>query len=188
MSVNVLVSKEMVNNAPNKKADEPISKQDEIDLAGYYKIPNYWSQVGPWGGYSSPAALALADKQQVNQNNAETDQKESHYLRSVNEMKGELTGFKVEGIGGKIGHVADVIIDEVNWKISYLVVETSKFFTANFILVATDWINDIQSHDKKIYVEVDSEKVTNVTDFDIHAPITKEYEKKLYAGLGKENE
>ncbi|WP_162632618.1 PRC-barrel domain-containing protein [Paraliobacillus zengyii] len=185
-TVDVLASKEKVRNAPNKKADEPISKQDEIDLTGYYGWPNYWSQIGPWGGFSTPAALAVADKQREIQEKAKADQKESHQLRSVNEIKGELTGYKVEGIGGKIGHVSDVIIDEENWKITYLVIETSKFLAANFILIATDWISDIHWYDKKIYVEVDNEKVKNVTDFDIHAPLTKEYEEKLYSDLGKQ--
>lgn len=186
-AVNVLASKEIVKSAPHKKENEPISKQYEIDLAGYYDIPIYWSGTGPWNGFPTPVALGLADKQKMIQSEDETVQDDNNHLRSVNEVRGELTGYTVEGIGGKIGFVFDVIIDDLNWKINYLVVETSKFLAANYILVATDWINDVQWQDKNIDVEVDNEKVTNVTDFDIHAQITKEYEEKLYAGLGKEN-
>ncbi|WP_275896253.1 PRC-barrel domain-containing protein [Paraliobacillus sediminis] len=184
-AVNVLTSKETVKSAPHKKENEPISKQYEIDLAGYYEIPIYWSGTGPWSGFPTPAALGLADKQKMIQSKNATSQEDNNYLRSVNEVRGELTGYTVEGIGGKIGYVFDVIIDDSNWKINYLVVETSKFLAANYILVATDWINDVQWQDKNIYVEVDSVKAKNVTDYDIHAHITKEYEDKLYSALGK---
>ena len=184
-TVNVLASTDTVKNAPNKNENEPVSKQDEVNLANHYGWPNYWSTVGPWGGFANPSVLAVSNKVAEIQDATEADYIDEHHLRSVNEIKGDFTGYSVEGSDGKIGHVSDFVIDDTNWEISYLVVETSRLLVGNFILIAKDWVQDIHWSDKKVFVDIAEEQAKEAADFDTEKPITREYEAELYSKLGK---
>lgn len=189
-TVNLLASKETVKNAPNKMEDQPISKQVEVDLADYYGWPTYWnsySLLGPWGGYLGPMQLMDAQNQGLIQEDVRSNKKEDNHLRSANEVKGEFFGYQVNTIDEKIGHVTDFVLDETNWKITYLVVETSNLLpgSSNSYLLATDWIQDIQWQKQEVTVNLTKEQVEKGIGFDRNTPITREYEEKLYTIFDK---
>lgn len=188
-TVNVFASKEIVKNAPNKKEDQPISKQAEIDLAEYYGWPTYWnsySVLGPWGGYPTPMKLIDAKNTGLIEKEIRSGQTD-HHLRSTNEIKGEFFGYQVDSIDKKIGHVTDFVVDETNWKITYLVVETNNLLPGNSksYLLATDWIQDIQWENQRVTVDLTKEQVEKGIGFDRNTPITREYEEQLYTSFDK---
>jgi len=49
------------------------------------------------------------------------------HLRSTK----DITGYHIQALDGEIGHVTDFIIDEENWSIRYLVVDTKTGGTEN---------------------------------------------------------
>lgn len=180
--LNVFASKEEVKNAPHKNEDKPVSKQVEMDLADYYGWPLYWGGLSPWRGYATPTDLAQAYENGIRANaNMDTSIIDAdHHLRSINEIKGDFTGYDVTGLDGEIGKVSDLVIDDYNWKISYLVVETSKILTGKFTLISPDRVKDIQWDKKEIFVDITERQAKQDADFNPTQPIPTKYEERLY--------
>lgn len=183
--IDLTESAEKVKNAPIKNEHTQISKHNEEELANYYGWPNYWTGVGPWGGFSTPSELTVAHREEKLQRGVQADGDDLHQLRSVNDVKGELTGFNVEGTDEKIGNVSDFVIDQKTWQIKYFVVDTSKILAGDLVLLAKDWITEINWHDKKFFVNVTKELAEKAANFDSSTEITSEYEDNLYSNFGK---
>lgn len=185
--VTVTLSKEKVKNAPHKNEDEPISEQEELNLVNYYGWPNYWGAVAPWGGFAYHSEIGIPYKDFNDENTEQQEgQQKKYHLRSVDEIKGDITGYSVKGLDNDIGNVRDFVLDVNDWSIAYLVVETGKLLTGNFVLIATDWVHDIKLADKSIFVDVRAEDAKQAADFDFEQDISKDYETKIYTTFGKD--
>ncbi|CQR47515.1 PRC-barrel domain protein [Paraliobacillus sp. PM-2] len=188
-SLHVLATTEMIKNAPNQHEDEPVSKQAETKLINYYGWPNYsfglGGLAGPWGGYTYPQDLVDAQNSGLLQNDVSTDDAMDHHLRSVNEIDGSFFGYRVEASDGEIGHVSDFVIDDENWKIYYIVVNTNDPLASDHILLSTDWINKVEWASQKVFIDLTKDQFKEIKDFDPNEPITRAYEEKLYSKLGK---
>jgi sporulation protein YlmC with PRC-barrel domain len=152
-TINVFASMETVKNAPHKHEAEPISKQAEYELNDYYGWPHYWPGFGnnlPWGGFVTP--LELANAHNDGSGNITNNNQPEHHLRSADEVKGSLFGYQIETPDGRIGQVDDLIIDEVNWKLTHLVVNTKQSLIDNYILISTDQVQSIDWKEKEITV------------------------------------
>ncbi|GGM42743.1 hypothetical protein GCM10011351_30870 [Paraliobacillus quinghaiensis] len=190
-SLNVLASKETIKNAPNRDEDEPVSKQAEMELFNYYGWPNYSFGLGgvvgpgPWGGYTYPQELVDAQNRGVLQDGVSEDDANEPNLRSVNEIDGSFFGYDVEASDGEIGHVTDFVIDDKNWKIYYIVVDTKGLLTSEHILLSTDWISNVEWESKKVSIDLNKEQFKKIKEFKTNEPITRAYEEELYSRLGK---
>ncbi|WP_334313205.1 PRC-barrel domain-containing protein [Terrihalobacillus insolitus] len=190
-TVNVFATKETVKNAPHQLDDAPVSKQTEQHLANYYGWPTYWSGLGlgAWGGYDNPYAFGDAYNNGLIQNNVSADDLGDDHLRSTNHIKGDFTGYRIEALDGEIGHVSDFAIDETNWKIEYLVVETRNWLLGEFVLIATGWVKEINWEDKKVLINLTKEQVKQGAELDpdSNRPIIRHDEEQVYASTRKQN-
>lgn len=106
-------------------------------------------------------------------------------MRSVNEIDGSFFGYHVEASDGEIGHVTDFVIDDKNWRIYYIVVDTKDPLTSEQILLSTDWINNVEWERKNVSIDLTKEQFNEMKEFKTNEPITRAYEEDLYRRLGK---
>ena len=65
------------------------------------------------------------------------------HLRSVV----EVTGYRVHAVDGEIGHIENLMIDDANWSIRYLIVDTRNWWFGKRVLIsphavkAIDWFD-----------------------------------------------
>ena len=52
--INVALSKSQVEQSPPIDAEEPVSRQQEVEYYGYYGYPFYWAGPYLWGAYQYP--------------------------------------------------------------------------------------------------------------------------------------
>jgi hypothetical protein len=64
-----------------------------------------------------------------------------------------VRGFHIQASDGEIGHVDDFLIDP-NWKVSYLVVDTSNWFGGKSVLISPAAIETIDSEAGEIKVRM----------------------------------
>jgi len=103
-----------------------------------------------------------------------------HYLRGVK----EVTGYHIEATDGEIGHVEDFFIDEENWQIQYLLVDTGNWLPGRKVLISPDWITDIIWADSQVQVNATREQVKNSPEFDPRGAVDRHYETALYGHYG----
>jgi hypothetical protein len=54
-----------------------------------------------------------------------------------------LVGSRVDGIGGKLGYVSDLIADEEGWRVRHLAVDVGSWFRPRCVEVATEWVEGV---------------------------------------------
>lgn len=174
----VEVSRETVENSPPIEKDEPVSRQKEKVLHKYYNWPSYWTGTGFMG-----EAIPYIPPQKEPAEEAVEEEGESadSHLRSTR----EVGTYFIQATDGEIGHVDDFIVDDLNWKIRYIVVDTSNWLFGKKVLVAPSWIGKVDWFDKKVHIDLDRDTIKNSPEFDAATPVNRKYEEILYDYYGR---
>jgi uncharacterized protein YrrD len=87
-----------------------------------------------------------------------------HHLRSVAEIKGFEVRSALPGADGRAGVVADAIVNAVDWRLPYFVVDTSEWLPSHRIVVPTALVETVDLEERCLRIGAE---VTVLT----HAPI-----------------
>jgi hypothetical protein len=179
----VNLTKEQVTHSPDIDTQKPVSRQHETALADYYGYPYYWRFPFPVGDPFYPSSIEVTEpvmtKEELTAARQREDGAYDPHLRSI----GEVTGYHLEAVDGAIGHVEDFIIDEVNWAIRYLVVDTRHWLPGERVLIAPAWIERMSWEESKVFVKRTQESVKQSPKYE-KAALTREYETELYDYYG----
>ncbi|MEO5945056.1 MAG: PRC-barrel domain-containing protein [Ferruginibacter sp.] len=162
LSVNI--SKEKVRTSPDIDTDKPVSKQYDIELYGHYSWPLYAGS----GFYAGGSEAAMNDAPVIDERilkEADGNDKGSDddlHLRSTK----TVTGYHIHAIDGDFGHVTDFIVDDSNWKIKYLVVDSHNWFGGKKYLVETDAVKEIQWDNSKVILNITKAGIEEGSLFD----------------------
>jgi hypothetical protein len=183
----VNLTKEQIENSPGIGTQEPVSRQYEKELVGYYGWPEYWTGTG--GVYTGvdafypPAYIpppVPVENQGENSGISKQLQSTGNYdphLRSLREVE----GYKIHASDGKIGHVKDFIADDENWIIRYMLVDTRDWLPGGKkVLIAPFWINNINWDNTEVTVNLTEDKIKNSPELDLSKPINRQYETELF--------
>jgi hypothetical protein len=172
--LNVALTMKQVENSPNIDTHRPVSRQDEATYLGYYGYPYYWGFYP--AGLVDPTANFNDEVQgeKIRRESADT------HLRSTE----AVTGYSIEATDGEIGHVDGFILDDTTWAIRYMEIATRNWWPGKKVLVSPAWIRRVSWTDSTVYVGLSREAIKTGPEFDRSAPITREYEDRLYAHYG----
>ena len=90
--------------------------------------------------------------------------------------RGSNTEQRVLDQNGDIGHVQELLIDEDTWTIRYFIVNTGNWWVGHQVLIAAEWITDINWIENKVYVDLTRELVQQAPLFDPLVPVNREQE------------
>jgi len=166
------LTKKQIEDSPSLNSDKPVSRQFEMDYAGYYGWPSYWGGPATWGAFPTPVrgqgpwAVPVVD---------EEDTSDSH-LRSTH----EVAGYRIHATDGEIGHVEDFIIDDETWAIRYLVVDTRNWWPGKKVLVSPQWIERVSWSESKVFVNLSRDAIKQSPEYTEESLITRDYETALH--------
>jgi sporulation protein YlmC with PRC-barrel domain len=187
----VSITKEQVKNSPDIDTDKPVSRQHEMQYLGYYGYPYYWGGAGLWGsgaypgamltgvGYNGSGANYLLEQAEDARAEAAEERRQDNsdpYLRSCN----ALLRYHIEATDGSMGHVKGLLVDEETWAIRYLIVETSNWWGGHQVLIAPQWIQELNWPDATIAVNLTRRAVKEAPAYDSSLPMSREHEMNLY--------
>lgn len=186
----VNLSKQQIENSPSIETDKPISRQREMDYYGYYGMPYYWSGPYRWGawatplGYGAPVpaagpppSLSATEREMWAREHQEGDP----HLRSVE----AVNEYYIRASDGDIGHVEDFVIDDRDWAIRYVVVDTRNWLPGKKVLVSPEWIQDISWSDSLVHLNLTRQQIENSPEYDPSRPLERPYETRLYDYYGR---
>jgi len=70
-----------------------------------------------------------------------------------------LRGCHIVATDGEIGHIDDVLVDERDWTVRYLVVDTSNWIGGKSVLIATSVLAGVEAGPRKVRVALTREQV-----------------------------
>jgi hypothetical protein len=82
--------------------------------------------------------------------------------------------------------VDDFLIDDENWVIRYLLVDTSNWLGGRRVFISPSWVREVSLDESKIYVTVTKEAVKNSPEYDPMGSVARADEERLYAHYGKD--
>lgn len=158
---------EQVKNSPDVSTEKPVSKQD---VSGLY---SYYGWAFPWeGAVYMPPSLA-ADPSAIQEPEEPTG---DPHLRSAK----EVIGYRVEATDGEIGHVEDMLMDDDDVRIRYLVVDTKNFLPGRHVLIAPDWVRELQYPSQKAILDLTRKEIEGSPEFSPLEPLDRDKEARIF--------
>ncbi|MGO9930750.1 MAG: PRC-barrel domain containing protein [Steroidobacteraceae bacterium] len=188
-SIPAAITLEQVRNSPPIDTHKPVSRQHEVQHLEHYNIPRYWNGPGLWGAGAFPSAMISkpdaassdeeyrrAEKELESLTCAKNPVQDSH-LRSGN----TVVRYHVHAADGDIGHVQAILIDERTWAIRYFVVNTSNWWFGHEVLIAPQWIGEINWATSKILLPFKRCTIKDAPPYDPNAQLDRTQEARIYA-------
>jgi len=148
--IKVALTRTQVQQAPGIEADKPVSRQYEEAHARYYGYPQYWAAAGMAGVAPLPLPAAETDAQAERALNEAKRKAEQSHLRS----SAEVMGYGIEAADGTAGRIDDFMVDDLNWRIDALVVDTREWLPGGKVLVPPSAIEHIDWEKKTVRVRM----------------------------------
>jgi sporulation protein YlmC with PRC-barrel domain len=149
-AIAVGLSRDQVEHSPGVDADKPVGRQYEEAYASYHGVSLYWAPPEEAG----MPTIERSHKRARQLREAERKASGSH-LRSSD----ELIGYSIHAADGPIGHVDDIRIDDRNWAVSGLVVDTRDWLPGKKVLVPPSAVEDIDWSTRQVRVGMRREDV-----------------------------
>ncbi|MDP4248220.1 MAG: PRC-barrel domain-containing protein [Bacteroidota bacterium] len=152
-----------VRNSPDVDTERPVYRQHEEAIHEHYHWPPYW-EAG-YGGTLGLTPYPLLDNPPQQESGA-SQRKDDPHLRSTRHVK----GYHIHAIDGEIGHVEDFIVNDENWTIQFLIVDTGNWLPGKKVFMPPSWIKEVNWDDSSVYIGRTVELVKNSPEFQSSDP------------------
>lgn len=125
---------DQVRQSPDIGSDKPVSRQEEMAMSQYYGWPAYWSV--------EPPLMPVGVPVKVNAVELEGDR----HLRSAR----EVISYVANAADGEIGSVDDLILEDADWFIRYVVVKTGSWFSDQKLLLSAQSVGSISWANRQV--------------------------------------
>ena len=181
----VTLTKQQIKDSPEIDTDRPVSRQIETSLYDYYGWSPYWGTGFYMGGYGYMPGAGIASpylgyRRRDDEIAAAQRRDEDVHLRSI----AAVTGYHIHASDGEIGHVADFLIEDADWSIHFLVVDTSNWWFGMKVLISPLLAREIDWTDRLVNLDVDRQKVKDSPPYDASKTVDWAYENHYHDYYG----
>jgi hypothetical protein len=92
----------------------------------------------------------------------------------------DVSGNHVQATDGEIGHIDDFIIDDANWAIRYLIIDTRNWWPGKKVVISSQWIESTSWSDAKVFVNLVREAIRESPEYTEDTLLTRDYEALLH--------
>jgi hypothetical protein len=186
----IALTRTQVAQSPDIDTDKPVSRQQEMGYLGYFGYGAYWGGGGLWGAGLYPDVLQAGLQNRGTRTDKSAGyagavvgqhQHDDPHLRSGN----AVMRYYVHASDGDIGHVEGFLVDEKSWAIRYLIVNTSNWWLGHEVLIAPQWIDDVDWMSSTVSVGLTQEAIKHSPPYDSAAPLDREQEAGIHAHYGR---
>lgn len=190
--ISLSLTRQKIKDSPDIDTNKPVSRQYESDYLKYYGYEPYWVGSSLWGtsaypvvqprasaGMGYPVRTPAAAGSAAAVRSVKPQQRDSH-LRSTN----EVIGYYIQATDGDIGHVEDFLVDDQDWAIRYMIVDTVNWWPGKKVVISPDWIERVSWPETRVHVNLSRENIRKAPEYDPSVPINRTYEDALYDFYG----
>ena len=91
-----------------------------------------------------------------------------------------MTGYALDARDGLLGHVQGFLVDDANWAIRYMVVYTSNWWMGHKVLIAPQWIEEVNWPDSKVSVKLTRQAIKDSPQYDPSSLLDRDQEVRIY--------
>jgi len=169
-----------IENAPDIGQHLPVSRKYEQELFDYYGLIPYWPvNMATYTGKESmyyPGHIISPPKKVIEKDDIDSN------LRSFKEIR----GYFIKATDDSFGHIEDLIIDDSDWQILYVIVDTKNLVPwSKQVMLPIELIDEIRFLDKEAKINLPKEAIKNAPEYTPANSINAEYEKVLKDFYGR---
>ena len=138
------ITQEQIRTSPDINTEKPVSRQQEAMLNKHHFWQNYWGS-GYYGG-----EMGITNRQPLRIKNLDPDPGEDVHLRSIL----QVSGYAIHATDGEIGHINDFIVNDQNWTLVELVVDTHNWIGGKKVLIEVTHVHSISFLSWLVYVDI----------------------------------
>lgn len=165
----VRLTRKQVEDSPDVATERPVSRQEEETLAGYFGVEPYWLS----GSLIGPAELPPMPAEPP----ADAGRRGDPHLRSGR----EITRYAIAATDGDIGTVSDLLIDDADWRVRYLLVDTGNWLPGRKVVFAPGWVESIDWVTGAVRVDLTRDQVRNSPVPENVPEVNRAYEDQLHS-------
>jgi hypothetical protein len=172
------LTKEEIEKSPAPEDKPTVSKEYEKELMKHYGFPAYWSPefIPPaHTGLYYPVRPMKVSTKEVSEEKVVEENLDSK-LRSFN----EVNGYYILATDGHLGHLEDMIADNADWQMIYVVVDTSNWRPwSKKVVLLINWLEKISYESSEVSINLHSDVIKNAPEYDVHKPFEQSFEEAL---------
>ena len=167
LQLSVNLTRAQIAGGPHAHEDQPVTKDMEALLYDYYGSDPYWG-ASHFGGAMPNGELRIVEDAARRNADAQVPPVDgADHLHGV----ASITGYHVHALEGDIGHVENVLADDANWEIRYLVVATRNWWPGKVVQLSPYAVKDIDWFGRSINMNVSRDQVRSAPAWDPLAAI-----------------
>jgi uncharacterized protein YrrD len=149
---------ESVENCPSPDDRLTVSREYERKLSEYYGYNWPWTYAAPVGTTAFyPSRPVIIPEKVIDEKEVEST------LRSFKEVK----GYSLHAVDGRLGHIDDIIVDEDDWQIIYVIADTSNWLPwSKKVMLPINRLKNISYVKREVMVDLHTEVIKDAPDFD----------------------
>ncbi len=97
-----------------------------------------------------------------------------------------FNGFTLKASDGEIGSVSDILFDDTNWAVRWLVVETGSWFSSRKVILPVSVLGHADRAARVFPVNLTMQLVKDSPDIDFDAPVSRQIEERSLTYYGWE--
>ena len=172
LRLDVELKRRQIEESPPVDSKLPVSRHYEVEYYRHYGWEPYWD---------ADTFLGIPPLAVTPQDDSLPKLPEDPHLRSSK----EVTGYRIHERDDEIGKVEDFILDDHDWTVRYLVIDTGRWLPGKKVLVSPAWIEKIVWAEGAIIVNLDCGLIQSAPEYDASKIINRDYELALYKHYGK---
>ena len=184
-TVPVNLTMAQVKGSPDVDTHRPVSRQFEASAYDYYGFSPYWGTELYMGGFAYwggmvPMAPTLEMVRREDEIAQIERQNDDWHLRSV----AEVSTYNIHATDGEIGHLSDVLIEDSDWSLRYLIVNTSNWWQGKEVLISPRSTQSIRWTEHLIYLGVTKDLIRTSPEYDASRPVDTAFDADMAGHYG----
>jgi hypothetical protein len=181
LALTVNLTRGQIEAGPHAHEDDPVTSDMESLLYGYYGWDPYWG-ASPFGGdvLANAESRIVADAARREAGAERPPLDGADHLHGVTEFK----GYAVHALDGDIGHVENLLADDANWDIRYLVIATRNWWPGKIVQLSPYAVKDVDWFGEHVNMNVTRDQVRSAPPWDPLAMTDEVSEDKLHRHFG----
>jgi hypothetical protein len=176
----VRLTMRQVEDSPDISTDRPISRQMETNIYDYYGWSPYWPSGVFMGGYGTMVGtgmmLPLPGFEQPVSGGGSALRDEDPHLRSIK----SVTRYDIHASDGDLGHVEDFLIEDEDWSVRYLVIDTRNWFAGKKVLISPRSVRQIDWSLAQVDLDVTRQRIKDSPPYDASVPVDRAYDEGFH--------
>lgn len=99
-------------------------------------------------------------------------------------LASDLKGYRLRATDGAIGSIDDLLFDDIDWTLRWVVVDTGNWLPGRRVLLPPSSLKDPDRVSREFPVDLTQEQIKNSPDIDTDSPVSRQMETDVYGYYG----